>query len=111
VIDVVSDDWIKGRSPSGQVGMIPAAYLGPPSEAGSSQPESPIVVEHVPPTRKTGKAVAKFKFESANAGDLAFDVGDIIELLEEVGDEWLEGRIGQREGLFPRAYVEIKEPL
>ena len=40
-----------------------------------------------------------------------FQEGDIIELVRKVNEEWLCGRIGEREGMFPSNFVEIVNPL
>lgn len=35
----------------------------------------------------------------------------MIELVKELSDEWLRGRIGGREGIFPLNFVNIVVPL
>ncbi|CAM1325652.1 Uncharacterised protein g9017 [Pycnogonum litorale] len=42
----------------------------------------------------------------ASMGDLSFKVGDVIEVISRVNDEWLYGRIGQNTGNFPATYVD-----
>ena len=59
-------------------------------------------------TKKTaagpGQAVAKFTFEADQPGDLGFKKGDIITILKKTENEtdWWTGRVGNREGIFPR---------
>ena len=37
--------------------------------------------------------------------------GDIVTLIRRVDDNWLEGRLGGRQGIFPSSYVQIcREP-
>ena len=37
--------------------------------------------------------------------------GDIVTLIRRIDENWLEGRIGQRQGIFPASYVQIcREP-
>lgn len=45
-------------------------------------------------------------------GDLPFKVGDRIEILEFVGEEWARGRLGKKEGMFPLRCVaeEVIDP-
>jgi len=53
------------------------------------------------------QAIAKFTFDADQAGDLGFKKGEVITILKKTDNEtdWWTGRIGDREGIFPR-YVE-----
>ena len=50
------------------------------------------------------QAVALFTFDAAQPGDLGFKKGEIITILKrtESATDWWTGRIGDREGIFPR---------
>lgn len=50
------------------------------------------------------RAVAKFAFEAEQASDLGFKKGDIITITKRTDKEtdWWTGKIGDREGQFPR---------
>ncbi|KAF2124090.1 DUF500-domain-containing protein [Dothidotthia symphoricarpi CBS 119687] len=50
------------------------------------------------------QAIAKFTFEPDQPGDLGFKKGDIITVLKKTDNEtdWWTGRVGDREGIFPR---------
>ena len=50
------------------------------------------------------QAVALFTFDAAQPGDLGFKKGEIITILKrtENATDWWTGRIGEREGIFPR---------
>jgi SH3 domain-containing YSC84-like protein 1 len=50
------------------------------------------------------QAVALFTFDAAQPGDLGFKKGEIITILKrtENATDWWTGRIGDREGIFPR---------
>jgi hypothetical protein len=54
--------------------------------------------------KKADQAIAKFTFEGEQDGDLGFKKGDIITILKRTDNEtdWWTGRIGNREGIFPR---------
>ena len=54
------------------------------------------------------EAEAIFTFEAAQAGDLGFKKGDRIHIIKRTDNEtdWWTGRIGTREGIFPR-YVSL----
>ncbi|KAI9894408.1 MAG: hypothetical protein M1814_003165 [Vezdaea aestivalis] len=50
------------------------------------------------------QAVALFSFDADQDGDLGFKKGDIITILKrtEKKEDWWTGRIGNKEGIFPR---------
>ena len=50
------------------------------------------------------QAVALYTFDAAQAGDLGFKKGDVITILKRTENktDWWTGRIGEREGIFPR---------
>ncbi|KAK4049778.1 hypothetical protein OIO90_005359 [Microbotryomycetes sp. JL221] len=53
-----------------------------------------------------GKAIALYDFAGVESGDLPFRKGDTITILARDDEEWWKGRVGMREGIFPRNYVE-----
>lgn len=57
------------------------------------------------------QAIAKFTFDPDQSGDLGFKKGEIITILKKTDNEtdWWTGRVGDREGIFPR-YVIRREP-
>jgi len=58
------------------------------------------------------QAVALFTFDAAQAGDLGFKKGDVITVIKrtEKAEDWWTGRIGGREGIFPRLVSRIRAP-
>lgn len=71
----------------------------PPSPAKRSTPTANGAV----------RAVAKFKFEGEESGDLSFKKGDIITIVKKTDttNDWWTGSIDGREGIFPANYVEL----
>ena len=55
--------------------------------------------------------MALYDFKAGSSDELSLSVGDVVELTARVGSEWLRGRLGGREGMFPAQFVEIKEDL
>jgi hypothetical protein len=53
----------------------------------------------------SNQAIAKFTFDGEQDGDLSFKKGDIITIIKrtENATDWWTGRIGSREGIFPRS--------
>ena len=55
--------------------------------------------------------MALYPFSAAGEGELTIGEGDHIELLERVDADWLKGRLGGSEGIFPADFVKIVEDL
>lgn len=55
----------------------------------------------------TGKCEAVFDFTAENSGELTFTTGEVIETTDWVNEEWLSGRIGTKEGMFPLGFVKV----
>lgn len=74
----------------------------------ASRPDRPTAPKPVFGAKKSdlkpGQAVAKFTFEADQPGDLGFKKGEIITIVKRTESEtdWWTGRIGDREGIFPR---------
>ena len=60
---------------------------------------------------QTGKCKALHKFETNMDGELPLNQGDVIVTTAWINDEWLSGRLGDKEGIFPVSFVEILEEL
>jgi lipid-binding SYLF domain-containing protein len=76
------------------------------------KPGRPTAPKPVFGAKKAGlgndQAIAKFTFDADQAGDLGFKKGEVITILKKTDSEtdWWTGRIGNREGIFPR-YVSL----
>jgi len=57
------------------------------------------------------RAEALYDFEAENATELPFHEGDVIALLSRIDDNWYEGSLGGRTGLFPVTYVRVISDL
>lgn len=55
--------------------------------------------------------IALYDFPATHPDDLALEKGDIVQLIKKVNNDWLEGRIGNRQGIFPFNFIDIKIPL
>lgn len=54
---------------------------------------------------------ALYSFRSGHEGELSFNSGELIILTNRVDDNWFEGSLGGRSGLFPANYVDVLVPL
>ncbi|KAJ3324048.1 hypothetical protein HDU76_013494, partial [Blyttiomyces sp. JEL0837] len=52
-------------------------------------------------------AVVIDDFVAEAEGDLELRRGETVEVLEDVDASWSRGRIGNREGIFPKTFVEF----
>lgn len=57
------------------------------------------------------RCVARFDFESEHSDELPFTEGQVIRLVEYVGEDWARGEIGGHVGIFPLNFVEVLEDL
>lgn len=59
-------------------------------------------------THRKRSVVAVADYVSTEEGDLAFRMGDLITVLEDVDDNWYKGELKGRQGIFPKNHVQIK---
>jgi hypothetical protein len=57
-----------------------------------------------------GKGRVKFNFVAQTPIELSLVKGELVIITRQVDEHWLEGRIGQRRGIFPISYVDIIQP-
>jgi hypothetical protein len=55
--------------------------------------------------------VALYDFVASQAGDLDLKEGDVVYLTNIINDSWIEGQVGDREGMFPANFLDVKVPL
>ncbi|XP_073954703.1 SH3 domain containing ring finger posh isoform X2 [Choristoneura fumiferana] len=88
--------WYQGET-SGRTGVFPITYLQ--------------VVIPLPVPTALCKALYDFRMSAPDEeGCLAFDKGAIITVHRRVDENWAEGRLEQRVGIFPIAFVELNQP-
>lgn len=72
-----------------------------------SHPPPPVPAAKTPvPSCK-----ALYDFDPEQEQELPFKEGDVIELKNQVDDNWFEGTVNGKTGMFPIAYVRVLVPL
>lgn len=56
-------------------------------------------------------AIALYDLQATQPGDLELHQGDLVILTKVVNDDWMEGRVGNCQGIFPSNFVDVKIPL
>ncbi|KAF9349593.1 hypothetical protein BGX34_001714 [Mortierella sp. NVP85] len=88
-----------------------AASAAPPQETPtSSTSEYNSEISETRNIQVIALARALFDFAGKNEGDLPFKVGNIINVIEFVDDNWWRGVLGKDVGIFPKTYVQLKPP-
>ncbi|XP_023948935.1 E3 ubiquitin-protein ligase SH3RF3 isoform X2 [Bicyclus anynana] len=87
--------WYHGEC-SGRSGVFPITYVQ--------------IVVPLPVSTALCKALYDFRMSAPDEeGCLAFDKGAIISVHRRVDENWAEGRLDQRVGIFPIAFVELNQ--
>ncbi|XP_012936388.1 uncharacterized protein LOC101862791 [Aplysia californica] len=97
----IDKNWFEGEH-HGMVGIFPVNYV----EVLTS-----IEAARTAALDAEGQARAKYNFTGQSTVELSLRKGEFVTLLRRVDDNWFEGKVGGRQGIFPVTYVEvIREP-
>ncbi|XP_032242810.2 dynamin-binding protein isoform X1 [Nematostella vectensis] len=97
----VDNDWYEGTF-EGDTGLFPKSYvriMDPPVEQSMSD------------DNKRPYARSIYPFVAENDSELTFKEGEIIQLRERAGSQWLIGELGGKTGRFPASFVNIEVDL
>lgn len=61
----------------------------------------------IPRKAHEGQARAKYNFIAQTHLELSLAKGELVTVTRRVDDNWYEGKIGGRKGIFPVSYVDI----
>lgn len=108
-------DSLDSRSRSGTTGSRITAddyqYSDKPKPSRPTAPKPSFAPRKA--SMGANQAIAKFTFEGEQDGDLGFKKGEIITIIKKTENEtdWWTGRIGTREGIFPRYVIPLHDPF
>ncbi|XP_057188198.1 SH3 domain-containing protein 19 isoform X2 [Triplophysa rosa] len=121
LLEYVEDEWASGKL-NGHVGIFPLNYV----EVLEDLPRVPVqksapnkialpgmagltntLMSHKANEAEGVWAKALYDFTAETEDDLPFQQGDQILVTAHTDDEWWSGRINGREGIFPKAFVEV----
>ncbi|KAH3839995.1 hypothetical protein DPMN_113436 [Dreissena polymorpha] len=60
---------------------------------------------------QTPHGVAMHDYTAQADDELPFKTGELLLLVRRIDADWLVGRLGDREGMFPQAFIKVKMPL
>merc|ERR1712029_568850 len=105
----VDDNWYEGER-NAMIGIFPVTYVEvvPNENVGSLRSNKNSTLSRNQNGQQTeGKGKAKFNFQAQTPMELSLIKGEMVTLTRRVDQNWYEGRIGSRKGIFPASYIEI----
>ena len=57
-----------------------------------------------------GKGRVKYNFVAQTPVELCLVKGEMVIIMRQVDEHWMEGRIGHRKGIFPISYIDVIQP-
>jgi len=93
----IDKNWFEGEH-NAMIGLFPFNYVEIIPYDG---------IRTIPKRPSEGQARAKFNFFAQTHLELSLVKGELVVLTRRVDDNWFEGRIGNRKGIFPVSYVDV----
>ncbi|KAI1301658.1 Endophilin-A [Halotydeus destructor] len=82
-----------------------------PITTSASPLPSPVRSPARTPVSRGPCCQALYDFDAENPGEIGFKEGDIIVLNQKIDDNWLQGTVHGKTGMFPSSYVQVLVPL
>lgn len=93
----IDKNWYEGEH-NAMIGLLPSNYVEILTKDGIRQP---------PKKPSEGQARAKYNFQAQSGIELSLNKGELVTLTRRVDENWFEGKIANRKGIFPVSYVEV----
>ncbi|ESO09898.1 hypothetical protein HELRODRAFT_167717 [Helobdella robusta] len=101
LIKEINRNWFEGEI-NGQAGIFPSNYV----DVIFSLDEAKRMANE-----REGMAVATYDFIGRLPIELSLRKNDEVTLIRKVDENWFEGRLRGRQGLFPASYVQVVKDL
>jgi len=98
----LDEGWWQGENSKGEVGLFPSNYVELIPSAAPAAPAAPA-------NEAKPSAIALYDYEAQEENEISFKEGDIITNLNFVTDDWWEGVVDGKCGLFPGNYVQVNK--
>ena len=96
------------QAPPAESGYVPASAVPPQINTATTQhppAQQPVSPVNPTPSALVTRVRALHSFEPTEAGELAFERGDIIRVVDRGYKDWWRGQLRGRTGIFPVNYV------
>ena len=116
LLNKVDDSWLTGEL-NGAIGIFPASFVGnipnglPLKGEEKGQDVGVASTGSIEKVAMVGECEAIYEFVAEGAGELSLRPGDIITTMEWVSEDWMRGRVGKTEGIFPVNFVKVVREL
>ncbi|MED6259637.1 Intersectin 1 (SH3 domain protein) [Ilyodon furcidens] len=99
---------MKARGKKRQIGWFPANYVKLLSPSTSkTTPTEPTPPKLAPASTVLCQVIGMYDYVAQNDDELAFQKGQVINVLNKDDCDWWKGELNGREGLFPSNYVKL----
>ncbi|XP_038136490.1 dynamin-binding protein isoform X2 [Cyprinodon tularosa] len=104
---IYKDAYVAGEGTEEEVMEEEEVFLDKEQE---QQQEIIVEEEHEEEEHEDGLyGIALYEFRAIEPGELDFNVGDRIRIVNTLEDGWLEGELRGQRGIFPHLFIKMKE--
>jgi len=96
----IDKNWYEGEH-NAMIGIFPVNYV-------EIIPYDGIRMTLKKPSE--GKGRVKYNFVAQTPVELCLVKGEMVIIMRQVDEHWMEGRIGHRKGIFPISYIDVIQP-
>ncbi|XP_047127425.1 SH3 domain-containing kinase-binding protein 1 isoform X2 [Hydra vulgaris] len=102
-VNMQDGGWWEGEI-NGKRGVFPSNFVEVIKDTNPSQSSLSATAKI---TNSAKKAKVGFRYEPEQDDELALEVGEIVEILDDSDDGWWKGKLNGKVGMFPSNFVEI----